>query len=41
MTKREQLIIELISRQDARKWDVAVLVAWAEAVADKMLEKGG
>ena len=39
MTKREELIIELISRQDVRKWDVAVLVAWAVAVADEMLKE--
>ncbi|WP_264161979.1 hypothetical protein [Burkholderia metallica] len=40
MTKREELIIELISRQDVRKWDVTVLVAWAGAVADEMLKDG-
>lgn len=40
MTERQQLIIALISGQDARKWDVKALVEWAEAVADKMLEGG-
>lgn len=40
MTERQKLIIELISKQDVRKWDVAMLVAWATAVADEMLKAG-
>lgn len=38
MTERQHLIVELISGQDARKWDVKTLVAWASSVADEMLE---
>jgi len=38
-TDRQRLILELISRQDVRKWDVVVLVAWAGAVADEILKE--
>lgn len=39
--ERRDLIVKLISGQDARKWDVKVLVDWASAVADEMLSNGG
>ncbi|WP_260428026.1 hypothetical protein [Burkholderia sp. Bp8984] len=37
MSERQRLIVELISGQDARKWDVKALVEWAKAVANEML----
>lgn len=36
--ERRELIVKLISGQDARKWDVKVLVEWASSVADEMLQ---
>lgn len=38
MNERNELIIKLISGQDARKWDAKALVAWARSVADEMLK---
>ena len=39
LDERKQIIIALISGQDARKWDPKTLVQWAESVADNMLNR--
>ena len=39
LDERKQIIIALISGQDARKWDPKTLVQWAESVADNMLNE--
>lgn len=38
--ERRELIIKLISGQDARKWDVQALVAWAHSISDEILKHG-
>lgn len=39
MTERMQIIVALISGQDVRTWNEDALVAWATAIADRILSK--